>query len=90
MGSPVYKPQQTKLEQACEGKFYERYGSNPPTPDGWYTKHVLSAEDREDARRMSSLLWRVYEQAFMDGFAARLSGVQDERETTDTAPASQA
>lgn len=90
MRSPVYKPQQTKLDMVLEQKFYESYGSDPPTPDGWFTKYVLSAEDREDAGRMSSLLWRVYEQAFMDGFAARLSGVQDERETTHTAPAGQA
>lgn len=90
MGSPVYKPQQTKLELTCEEKFMEHYGSSPPMPDGWYAKHVMSAADSKEAGRMAGLIWRVYERAFYDGFAARLSGVEDERETTDTAPAGQA
>ena len=70
----------TKLELTCEEKFMEHYGSSPPIPDGWYTKYVQGAVDSKDAGRMAGLIWRVYERAFYDGFAARLSGVQDESE----------
>ena len=85
MGSPVYKPQQTKLDMVLEQKFYERYGGIGKP--GWFLDYV---RDNNEGGRMAGLLWHVYQQAFYDGFVAKLSGVQDERETTDTAPASQA
>ena len=75
----------TKLEQACEEKFYESYGGIGKP--GWFQKYV---RDNPEGGRTAGLIWGVYQQAFMDGFVAKLSGVQDERETTDTTPASQA
>lgn len=65
----------TELEKLMRKKFGEKYNCR----DGWYDE-VMKYQHTgvEYSKHPSMLVWRVYEQAFYDGFTAKLSGVKDE------------